>query len=59
MTLHPLDYFPHKGYTASRMAVLHGKLQVELNEKYVSHVLYTMKANLQLDTVPACFDYCI
>ena len=46
MTLYPHDHFPHKGYTAGKIATLHGKLQLELNEKYVSHVLYTFKAKL-------------
>ena len=60
MTFHPLDYFAHKGTTAGhRMANLSNKLQIELEEKYVSNTRSLFKAKLELETIPACFDYCI
>ena len=56
LNLHPLDYAPHKAFSAMKIANLQNSLQFEKYEKYISKVHTAFKAEIELQSVPDCFN---
>ena len=59
LNLHPLDYSPHKAFSGIKIANLQNSLQIEQYEKYISKVHTSFKAEIELQSVPECFNKCI
>ena len=59
VNFHPLDYLGHKGFSAMKVAQLRHGLQLEFNQKFISQGRAALKASLELETIPECFNLCV
>lgn len=60
MSYSPTDYTGNKYVgTFSKLVDIPNMLNVERNEKYINKLNARRKAQLELETIPQCFDQCV